>query len=225
MAGGLMTGGGVANPPGPNTQGANIRGPNIRGPNIRGLGLIKGSRAVPSPVPDLRLNACAAERIAEHLQARRTGQDRWIARCPAHADRAPSLSIAEGRDGRILLHCFAGCSLPAILRAGGLTMQQLFAPAAPSRAQLARVTVLRAQQRAEEAARRRRERVRIERARLQLCDLTQSAGRVARMLALLPDEAPGAEALAACYHAMLAEQRALERELALPDDWSNRREQ
>jgi hypothetical protein len=114
-----------------------------------------------------------------------------------------------------LLHCFAGCSLAAILHSGGLTIQQLFPTSPqPSPAELAKAQALRAQQRAEEATRRRRERMRIERLRLQLCDLYQSAGKLAHTLALLPDEAPGAEALAACYHEILTEQRLLERELA-----------
>jgi hypothetical protein len=157
----------------------------------------------------------AAEQVAAHLDARRVRAGRWIARCPAHADRAPSLTVAEGRDGRALLHCFAGCSLAVILQSAGLTMQQLFATSPwPLPALLAKAQAQRAQQRAEEAARRRRERMRIERIRLQLRDLYQSAGELARTLALLPDEAPGAEALAACYHATLTEQRLLERELA-----------
>lgn len=33
----------------------------------------------------------------------------WIARCPAHRDRTPSLSIREGKDGRPVVNCFAGC--------------------------------------------------------------------------------------------------------------------
>jgi CHC2 zinc finger len=37
---------------------------------------------------------------------RRSGRG-WTARCPAHNDHRPSLSIAAGREGRILLHCFA----------------------------------------------------------------------------------------------------------------------
>jgi hypothetical protein len=41
----------------------------------------------------------------------------WIALCPAHEDRKPSLRIAEGSDGRVLLHCFAGCSPEEIVRA------------------------------------------------------------------------------------------------------------
>lgn len=36
------------------------------------------------------------------------------ARCPAHDDRNPSLSIKDGRDGRLLLHCFAGCEFDRI---------------------------------------------------------------------------------------------------------------
>lgn len=53
----------------------------------------------------------AAELVAL-LGARRTGKG-WVARCPAHGDRSSSLSTAEGQDGRILLHCHAGCSMPA----------------------------------------------------------------------------------------------------------------
>ena len=38
-----------------------------------------------------------------------------ICRCPAHDDRTPSLSVRPGRT-RLLLHCFAGCAAPDILR-------------------------------------------------------------------------------------------------------------
>lgn len=31
------------------------------------------------------------------------------ARCPAHRDRSPSLSVGEGQDGKLLVKCFAGC--------------------------------------------------------------------------------------------------------------------
>ncbi len=41
----------------------------------------------------------------------------WIARCPAHADRQPSLSVARAANGRVLLHCFAGCPFRSIVRA------------------------------------------------------------------------------------------------------------
>lgn len=57
---------------------------------------------------------------------RKTGDDRWLARCPAHDDRSPSLSLKELSDGRVLLHCFAGCETSAVLAAVGLTMGDLF---------------------------------------------------------------------------------------------------
>jgi putative DNA primase/helicase len=54
-----------------------------------------------------------AATLAKSLGGRR-GESSWVARCPAHDDRHPSLSIAEGADGRLLLRCFAGCSWSAI---------------------------------------------------------------------------------------------------------------
>jgi len=39
----------------------------------------------------------------------------WLAQCPAHPDETPSLSIAVGREGRVLLHCFAGCPFAQIV--------------------------------------------------------------------------------------------------------------
>lgn len=50
---------------------------------------------------------------------RPVGPGKWVARCPAHDDRHPSLSVAEA-NGRVLLHCFAGCSYRDILSALGL---------------------------------------------------------------------------------------------------------
>jgi CHC2 zinc finger len=54
------------------------------------------------------------------------GGSRYKALCPAHADRSPSLSICEGDDGRVLLHCFSGCSVVAIVSSVNLTMAELF---------------------------------------------------------------------------------------------------
>lgn len=51
---------------------------------------------------------------------------RYIAKCPAHSDRSPSLTIRFEDDGRILLHCFAGCGPEAVLTALGLTFADLF---------------------------------------------------------------------------------------------------
>ena len=46
--------------------------------------------------------------IAAALNGKSAGRDRWMARCPAHEDRTPSLSIREGITGP-LVHCHAGC--------------------------------------------------------------------------------------------------------------------
>jgi len=51
----------------------------------------------------------------------------WSARCPAHADKAPSLSVGTGDDGRALVYCHAGCELSAICDALELQQANLFA--------------------------------------------------------------------------------------------------
>lgn len=57
---------------------------------------------------------------------RKTGAGRWVCRCPAHDDKGPSLAIRELEDGRVLLHCFAGCEPISVLDALGLTFTDLF---------------------------------------------------------------------------------------------------
>lgn len=57
---------------------------------------------------------------------RSTGRDRWIAKCPAHDDRSPSMTVRQLPDGRTLMHCFAGCETATILDALGLTFSDLF---------------------------------------------------------------------------------------------------
>jgi hypothetical protein len=59
----------------------------------------------------------------------------WMACCPAHDDRNPSLSVSEGNDGRALVTCHAGCSFDQIVGGLGLTKADLFPPrdALPSR--------------------------------------------------------------------------------------------
>jgi hypothetical protein len=52
----------------------------------------------------------------------------WTARCPAHADKGPSLAVREGEDGRVLLHCFAGCETANVLGSIGMDMADLFPP-------------------------------------------------------------------------------------------------
>lgn len=57
-----------------------------------------------------------------------SGKDQWMARCPAHDDRGPSLSIKDAGDGRTLIHCFAGCGAIDILSAIGLEVSDLYPP-------------------------------------------------------------------------------------------------
>lgn len=65
------------------------------------------------------------ERILSKLsRVKRQGRG-WVARCPAHEDTAPSLSIAEGRSG-VLLKCWAGCPTQTIVDALGLQWSDLF---------------------------------------------------------------------------------------------------
>lgn len=59
-------------------------------------------------------------------RVRRTGPGRWMARCPAHQDRSPSLSIRELDDGRLLVHDFGGCEVEAILTAISMSLEDLF---------------------------------------------------------------------------------------------------
>jgi putative DNA primase/helicase len=64
----------------------------------------------------------SAETIAKALLGHETGGS-WMARCPAHDDRKPSLSIRQGDDGKVLVRCHAGCEqahLITVLRSRGL---------------------------------------------------------------------------------------------------------
>jgi hypothetical protein len=66
-----------------------------------------------------------AEAVLARLKGVKRSGSGWIALCPAHPDRNPSLSIRE-HDGKILLHCFAGCTIEAICAALGMKMCELF---------------------------------------------------------------------------------------------------
>jgi hypothetical protein len=60
--------------------------------------------------------AMTAESIAKALGGHKAGAA-WMARCPAHDDRAPSLSIADGCDGKVLLRRHAGCDQHDVIAA------------------------------------------------------------------------------------------------------------
>ena len=68
-----------------------------------------------------------AEALLSRLEGvRQTGSGRSIAKCPAHKDRSPSLSITEKSDGTVLINCFAGCSAAEVLGSVGLEFSDLF---------------------------------------------------------------------------------------------------
>src|SRR5262245_59314021 len=72
------------------------------------------------------------ERVLDRFRGVRPSRGKvggWQALCPAHPDRTPSLSLWLGRDGRLMLGCWAGCEKKAILGAVGLKMSEMFEPA------------------------------------------------------------------------------------------------
>ncbi len=74
--------------------------------------------------------------VAARCQKTRQQGDGWVACCPAHEDRTPSLRIDSGDDGRVLLCCRAGCTFEAILAAMHLEASDLFPDKATTKAQI-----------------------------------------------------------------------------------------
>jgi hypothetical protein len=61
-----------------------------------------------------------SELISRLDAVRRITDSRYMAKCPAHSDGDPSLSIKQLPDSRILIKCFAGCGALEVLEAVGL---------------------------------------------------------------------------------------------------------
>lgn len=53
-------------------------------------------------------------------------ENKWQAKCPAHDDQHPSLSIGAAEDGQVLVKCHAGCDAEDVVSAAGLSMRDLF---------------------------------------------------------------------------------------------------
>ena len=65
--------------------------------------------------------------LLTHLEGvRRVGKERYVACCPAHGDKHPSLAIRETDDGVLLLHCFAGCEVRSVMGSIGLDVSDLY---------------------------------------------------------------------------------------------------
>lgn len=63
--------------------------------------------------------------VGSRLAGIRPSGDGYVARCPAHDDTTPSLSVSVGETGKLLLHCHAGCDQRAVLDAIQATPQML----------------------------------------------------------------------------------------------------
>jgi hypothetical protein len=63
--------------------------------------------------------------LAQLSKVRQKAPGEWLACCPAHQDRTPSLAIKDCGDGRILVHCHAECMPEDVVGAVGLTLADL----------------------------------------------------------------------------------------------------
>jgi len=57
-----------------------------------------------------------AAEIASHLRGRKSGAS-YVMKCPAHNDQNPSLSVCDAADGKVLVHCHAGCDQETVIEA------------------------------------------------------------------------------------------------------------
>ncbi len=64
--------------------------------------------------------------LSRLTKVRQTGKSEFVACCPSHADKSPSMTIREIEPDHILLHCFGGCSAGEILGAVGLTFDDVY---------------------------------------------------------------------------------------------------
>lgn len=66
------------------------------------------------------------ELLSRLKKVKRTGEGRYVACCPAHEDKSPSMTIYV-TPKTVLLHCFAGCEASEILGAIGMEFSELYA--------------------------------------------------------------------------------------------------
>jgi hypothetical protein len=66
------------------------------------------------------------ENILNRLTKVKGRNGAYTACCPAHTDKSPSLAIRELDDGRILMKCFADCSVQDIMGSIGMEIGDLF---------------------------------------------------------------------------------------------------
>jgi len=64
--------------------------------------------------------------LARLNKVTRKREGQYMACCPAHDDRTPSLAIGVAEDGRVLINCWAGCGALDVIDALGLQWSDLF---------------------------------------------------------------------------------------------------
>lgn len=55
----------------------------------------------------------------------------WLACCPAHDDKSPSLTVGIGKGGGVIAHCFGGCDIADVVAAVGMTLSDLMPETRP----------------------------------------------------------------------------------------------
>src|SRR5918994_3522949 len=92
--------------------------------------VIRKSREPERNTVRLYTNPRPIDRALERLEGVKAHNGYYKALCPAHDDKAPSLSVSEGDDARVLIKCFAGCSFGAVVEALGFDERDLFTSSA-----------------------------------------------------------------------------------------------
>jgi P4 family phage/plasmid primase-like protien len=82
------------------------------------------------PRPGSGTGHAGLDLLLSKLDKVKKNRNGWTARCPAHDDRTPSLSVSLGDDRKVLLCCHAGCAFADIAKAAGVDAAVLAAPVA-----------------------------------------------------------------------------------------------
>jgi hypothetical protein len=80
-----------------------------------------------SILPHSPIDRLTLDDVLERLHGVKKAGSGYSARCPAHDDKSPSLSVRQGDDGKVLVKCHAGCSFESICTHLGVQQSQLFA--------------------------------------------------------------------------------------------------
>lgn len=86
-----------------------------------------GDGLQPDSTTRYHVEHASADPLLHRLEGVQKSGNGWRARCPACEGRSRKLSIAES-DGRVLIHCFGGCTAADVLAAVGLRWADIMPP-------------------------------------------------------------------------------------------------